>query len=321
LTEGAASGLTAKPYSSVPTSPVPRARVVVAFAAVYLIWGSTYLAIRFAIETLPPFLMAGSRFVVAGLLLYAYARSRGLPRPTLIQWRSAAIVGGLLLVGGNGGVVWAQQYVASGVAALLIATVPVWMVVLDWLRPAGVRPRPAVILGLVLGLAGIAVLIGPAELAGTGRIHVTGAAVLVIASLFWAAGSIYSRHLPLPRPMLAIAMEMLAGGVILLALSSLIGEPGQLQLGDVSLRSLAALLYLILFGSLVGFSAYIWLLGVVSAASVSTYAFVNPVVAVFLGWALAGEPLTLRVLLAAAVIISAVVVITTTRRPRQPPAM
>jgi drug/metabolite transporter (DMT)-like permease len=316
--------LTAGPYSRVPTtsaSGVHRSastgRIVAAFAAIYIVWGSTYLAIRFAIETLPPFLMAGTRFLVAGALLYAYARARGIARPSAVHWRSATIVGGFLLLGGNGGVVWAEQHVASGIAALLVATVPVWMVLFDWLRPGGARPGRGVLAGLVLGMAGIAILVGPAELAGSGRIHAGGAAVLVMASLFWAVGSIWSRHLPLPRPTLAIAMEMVAGGALLLAFATLVGEPWRLDPGAASLRSVLALLYLIVFGSLIGFTAYIWLLGVVSAARVSTYAFVNPVVAVFLGWALAAEPITVRVLLAAAVIIAAVMVITLARA-RQP---
>jgi drug/metabolite transporter (DMT)-like permease len=299
---------------------VPRARVIAAFIAIYLIWGSTYLAIRFAIETLPPFLMAAARFLAAGAILYTFARARGAPAPSRIHWRSATIVGGFLLLGGNGGVVWAEQVVPSGIVALLVALVPVWMVVLDWLRPGGTRPGAGVFAGLLMGMVGIGLLVGPAQLAGSARVHTVGAAVVVLASLLWAVGSIWSRHLPLPRPILAIAMEMLAGGALLLVLGTVLGEVGQLRLDQVSVRSAVALVYLIFFGSLIGFSAYIWLLGVVSAARVATYAYVNPVVAVFLGWALAGEPLSARVVLAAAVIIAAVMVITTARARTTAPA-
>lgn len=295
----------------------PRAAVLAAFAAVYLIWGSTYLAILFAIETLPPFLMAATRFLVAGALLYGWMRWRGAERPDARQWRAAVVVGGLLLFGGNGLVVWAEQWVPSGVAALLVATVPFWMVMLEWARPGGARPGAGVLLGLLLGFGGIALLIGPGEWAG-GGVHLPGALALLLASFSWATGSIYSRGAPLPAsPLLATSMQMLAGGGLLLAAGTLLGEWGRVELGAVSVRSAAALLYLIVFGSLVGFSAYVWLLRVSTPARVSTYAYVNPVVAVLLGWALAGEALTARVVVAVAVIVGAVAVITTRRaRPR-----
>lgn len=297
-----------------------RAALVAAFAAVYLIWGSTYLAIRFAIETLPPFLMAGTRFVIAGALLYAWMRMRGQPRPSAQHWRATAVVGGLLLLGGNGLVVWAEQWVASGVAALLVATVPFWMVLLDWLRPGGVRPSAGIFLGLLIGFGGIALLIGPGDWAG-GGVYGLGAAALVLASLSWAVGSIYSRGAALPQSApLATGMEMLAGGGLLLLVGTLLGEVGRVDPAGISLRSAAALLYLIVFGSLIGFSAYIWLLGVSTPARVSTYAYVNPVVAVFLGWLLANEPLTPRIGLAVAIIVGAVMVITTRRTPAPAPA-
>jgi drug/metabolite transporter (DMT)-like permease len=287
-----------------------RGRVLTAFAAIYLIWGSTYLAIRFAIETLPPFLMASTRFLVAGALLYGWMRLRGAPRPTAVHWRSTILVGGLLLLGGNGAVVWAQQVVPSGVAALLVAIVPVWMVLLEWARRGGHRPTGATVAGLVLGMAGLVLLVGPGQLAGAGRIHPVGAGVLVLGSLSWAAGSIYSRGARLPpSPFMAGGMEMLAGGALLGVAGLVTGE--RLTPLQASPASLLALLYLIVFGSLIGFTAYIWLLRVVPPARVATYAYVNPVVAVFLGWALASEPLTLRMLLAAAVIVAGVAIITT----------
>ncbi len=300
----------------------PRGRVLLAFAAIYIIWGSTYLAILYAIQTIPPFLMAGVRFVVAGGILYVWAWLRGAPRPEPAHWLSAAVIGGLLLLGGNGSVVWAQQRVASGLAALLVATVPMWMVLLDWLRPGGVRPGPRTAVGIVIGLLGLAVLVGPDQLMGSGRVDGQGALVLVLGSMCWAAGSLYARTAKLPAsPMQSIALEMLAGGALLLLAGVLAGEPARLDLGAVSLRSVLGLGYLIVFGSLIGFSAYIWLLSVSTPAKVSTYAYVNPVVAVLLGWAVAGEPLTPRMLAAAAIIIAAVAVITTRRAARGRPAM
>ncbi len=291
-----------------------RWRVAAAFAAIYLIWGSTYLAIRFAIETLPPFLMAGTRFLIAGAALYLWARGHGVPRPVGVHWKATAIVGGLLLLGGNGGVVWAEQRVASSLAALLVATVPLWMVLLDWIWHHNRRPNSGTAAGLALGFAGIVLLIGPGELAGGNGVDGVGASVLILSTLCWATGSIYSRRASLPpSPLLATAMEMLAGGTLLLIVGSASGEWMKVKLDAVSLRSALAFGYLIVFGSLVGFSAYVWLLRVSTPARVSTYAYVNPVVAVSLGWALAGEPITLRTLLAAAIIVTAVVAITTDR--------
>ena len=297
-----------------------RLTLVAAFAAVYLVWGSTYLAIRYAIETLPPFLMAGTRFLVAGSLLYGWSRLRGAARPARLQWQATAVVGALLLLGGNGGVVWAEQWVPSGVAAVLVATVPFWMVLLEW-RGGGERPGAGVVAGLLLGFAGLVLLVGPGEWAGGGGVHPGGAAALMLGTFAWAAGSIYARRAPLPNsPLLTTGMEMLAGGGLLLLAGLLTGEAARLELAAVSPRSALGLAYLITFGSLIGFTAYIWLLRHTTAAKASTYAYVNPVVAVLLGWALAGEPLSARVLLAVAIILGAVAVITTARarlaRPR-----
>ncbi|MEM4284081.1 MAG: drug/metabolite exporter YedA [Candidatus Caldarchaeum sp.] len=292
-----------------------RSALFSALGAVYLIWGSTYLAIKFAVETLPPFLMAGVRFVVAGALLYLWMRLRGESRPTPLQWANATVVGGCLILGGNGGVVWAAQYVPSGIIALIIATVPLWMVLLEWGR--GVRPSGGVILGLLLGLLGIVLLIRPGELQTHREIHVGGALVLLFAAFSWAVGSIYSRRATLPSSaLLATGMEMIMGGALQVLVGMLMGEWGRLELDSVSWRSALSFIYLIVFGSWVGFSAYIWLLRVTTAAIASTYAYVNPVVAVFLGWALAGEVFSERTLLAAVIIIVAVALITfySTRR-------
>jgi len=288
-------------------------KIILAFASVYLIWGSTYLAILFAVKTMPPFLMAGLRFLIAGAMMYAWVRWRGAARPTSwIHWRSAAIVGGLLLLGGNGAVVWAEQLVPSGLTALLIATVPLWMVLFNWLRPDGVRPNVWVVVGLGLGFVGLAILVGPGEFTGNGQINLVGAAALIFATISWAIGSIYSRHAPLPTsPFMGTAMEMLAGGALLTLAGTFTGEWTRVDLNQVSLNSWLSFIYLVLFGSLVGFTAYIWLLRVVTPARAATYAYVNPVVAVFLGWALAGEPITAQTLFAAPIILIAVAAITT----------
>lgn len=297
----------------------PMSRLIAGFAAIYIVWGSTYLAIRFAIDTLPPFLMAGVRFIIAGALLYAWTRRRSGRRPDRGEWKAAFVVGALLLLGGNGGVVWAEQSVPSGVAALIVAIVPCWMVLLDWARPGGPRPAAQVGVGLVLGLAGVALLVGPGSLAGGLGVDPAGSAVLVFASLSWAAGSIYARQTKAPvLPLQTTGMQMLAGGACLTLAGLVNGEAASVDLTAVSARSAAAFLYLIAFGSIVGYSAYVWLLRKSTPARVSTYAYVNPIVAVFLGWALADEPLTPRMLLAAAVIVAGIALITLTGRPRTP---
>jgi drug/metabolite transporter (DMT)-like permease len=299
----------------------PRAHVVSAFAAVYLIWGSTYLAIRYAVMTIPPFLMGGTRFLLAGLILYAWTRVRGTAAPTRAQWGAALVTGVLLLVGGNGAVIWSEQHVPSGLVALIVAIVPLWMVVLDWLRPGGTRPGPAVFVGLALGLAGLALLIGPDAFAnhGASKLDVRAAIVPVFGSMLWALGSIYSRYAPRPASaILATGMQMLGGGAAFLVVSAIAGEPGRFRLGAVTAPSLMGYLYLVTFGSLLGFTAYIYLLGATTPAKASTYAYVNPVVAVILGWAVASEPLTSRMLVAAVIILGAVALITLANAKRAP---
>jgi drug/metabolite transporter (DMT)-like permease len=290
-----------------------RGRVVAAFLAVYLVWGSTYLAIKFAVETLPPFLMAGVRFVTAGAILYFWSQRQRADRGTraAAEWGWAALVGALLVLGGNGAVVWAADRVPSGVIALLIAATPIWMVLLDWLRPGGRRPTRAVLAGLLLGSAGLALLVNARGAGTSGRIDPLGAAAVLFGSLSWAVGSLVSRSQRLPRsPILSTGMQMLTGGAFMAVAGLLLGETRGFALADVSARSALAWLYLMTVGSLVGYTAYIWLLGHVSAAKAATYAYVNPVVAVLLGWAFADEPVTAGVLLAAAVIVSAVALIT-----------
>ncbi len=291
-----------------------RWKVVVAFAAVYVVWGSTYLAIRFAIDTLPPFLMAGVRFLIAGAVLFGFARLRGAPWPSWAQWRSAALIGGMLLLGGNGGVVWAERTVPSGIAALLVASEPLWIVLLDWLPPRPARPTGRVLLGLGVGFAGVALLIAPWEAGGT-AVDPVGAIVIVLAALSWAAGSLYSRRAELPAsPLASTGTQMLTGGVLLTLTGLGAGEAASFDPAAVSLGSVAALAYLIVFGSLVAFTAYVWLMRHVAAPKVATYAYVNPVIAVLLGWLLAGEPIGARTLVAAAVIVGAVALLTVVRR-------
>ena len=294
--------------------PTTSAAIWSALIAIYIVWGSTYLAIRFAVETMPPFLTAGFRFLIAGGVLYIFRRLRGDKAPLRLEWRSAAIVGLFLLVGGNGGVMWAEQRVASGIAALLIASVPLWIALLDSLRPGGRRPDRWVIVGVLAGFAGILILIGPAQLIGIkGEVDLVGAMVLLLAALSWAAGSLYNRGAKLPdSPLLGTGMEMLVGSLGLFILGTVTGEWSQMELTSFSTRSLLGFAYLVVFGSWVGFASYVWLLRVAPTMLVSTYAYVNPLVAILLGSLLAGEALTPRVVLAVMFILGSVVLITLT---------
>lgn len=286
-----------------------------ALIAVYIVWGSTYLAIRFVVETMPPFLAAGFRFLIAGGVLYIFTRLRGDKAPLRLEWRSAAIVGFFLLVGGNGAVMWAEQRVASGIAALMIASVPLWIALLDAIRPGGHRPDRWVIVSVLAGFAGIIILIGPAQFIGSeDRVDLVGMAVLLFAAFSWAIGSLYNRGANLPAsPLLGTGMEMLAGGLGLLILGTVVGEWSQMEFTEFSTNSLLGFAYLVVFGSWVGFASYIWLLRVAPITLVSTYAYVNPLVAILLGSLLAGEALTTRVMLAALFILGSVVVITMNR--------
>ena len=284
-----------------------------ALLAVYLIWGSTYLAIRYAVETAPPFLMAGVRFIISGGFLYGLRRLLADPAPKSAEWRSAAIVGILLLLGGNGGVVWAEQFLPSGLAALLVATVPLWMVFLDALRPGGHRPSFMAATGIIIGFIGVVLLIRSMATSNT-AMNSFGVVALLFAALSWATGSLYGRtaHLPASQ-LLGTGMEMLAGGVALLLVSLAVGEWGRFDPGLVSQRSALAVAYLTVVGSS-AFVAYVWLLRVAPTPLVATYAYVNPLVAVLLGYFLAQEPLTLRILLAATLIIGSVAVVSMRRR-------
>jgi drug/metabolite transporter (DMT)-like permease len=288
--------------------------IALAFAAVYIIWGSTYLGIRLAIETLPGFLMAGTRFMTAGAILFAWAAFNGEKlRPALAQWRKAFVIGGLLLLCGNGGVTWAEKYIASSLAALLVATEPLWIVILNW-GLTHRRPNGKVLLGVLIGLVGVTLLVsdGLGQGAHGLRLSLIGAGVVVLAGFAWAAGSVYSSRHPIKAmTSMASGMQMLAGGSLLLLLALVAGDFQRLNLDNASWVSIGAFAYLMLFGSLVGFTAYSWLLNKVSTASAATYAYVNPVVAVLLGWLIANEPLTAKMMLAAAIIVGSVILITT----------
>ena len=294
-----------------------RARVAAAFAAVYVVWGSTYLAIRYAVTTMPPLLMAGSRFAISGAILFVWARARGAAKPTVAEWRTAAVTGLLLICIGNGSVAWAEQRVPSGLSALLVAVVPLWMVLLDWIRPGGSRPRLPVVAGVILGLIGLAVLVGRDAVTGHGGVDALGAGVLVTASMSWAIGSVYNRHGARPdSAAMSTALQMLGGSVALLALGAALGEAHGLDISSISRASWIGWVYLITFGALVGFTAYVYLLRNVSPAKAATYAYVNPIVAVILGWAVAGERVTSRTVVAAAIILGGVALITIARGRR-----
>ncbi len=286
-----------------------------AFAAVYLIWGSTYLAIRYAIQTLPPLWMATARFLAGGLILYGLSRLRGEPRPTAGGWKHAAVLGFMLILCGNGAVVVAEQWVPSGLTAVIVSTVSVWVAIFSWLRPGGRRPTVQVAVGIVVGLAGVVMLIGVGTIRGAGRVDPAGAIILLVSTMSWAAGSLYSQRVQVAAsPLQASGMQMISGGVFLALAGGLAGEASQLNLAGISTVSILALAYLTIFGSVIAFTAYNWLLKATTPARASTYAYVNPAVAVLLGWAIAGEPITPRIIMSMVVIVAAVTIITMARR-------
>jgi len=306
-----------------PSSPTPsRGALILAFAAIYLIWGSTYLGIRVAVETMPPFLMASGRFLIAGGILAAWiAFTKGF-RPTARQWFDNAIIGAFLLLGGNGLVSWSEQRVPSGIATLIISVGPVFVVLLDWLVLAlgkdtarGTRPTLATFSGLALGFAGLAVLVGPDVMnEGVGHLHGPSVLGLVAACFFWSVGSLYTRYARNPaEPFTAAAMQQLTAFVWLLLVSVLCGEPWDFDPAAVSRNSFIAWVYLIIAGSLIGFTTFVWLMKHSTPAKVSTYAYVNPIVAVFLGWWILKEPVSPRIFLGAAIIIAGVVIITVSK--------
>lgn len=302
------------------TSPT-RLSLVLAFAAVYIIWGSTYLGIRFAIDSIPPLLMAGTRYALAGVLLYGFMRLRGAPRPSAQGWLTACIIGVCLLGFGNGGVTLGEQYIPTGMASLLVATVPMFLAVLGWMSGVSQRPTALVALGLVFGLGGVYLLAshpGASHVALPGRQGI-GITLVLTAALVWAIGSLYSKKKQAAAsPFVAGGMQMICGGLVMLVVGLLRGEANGFELAQVTTKSWWAYAYLVSFGSIVGFTAYIWLLRVVEPALAGTYAFVNPVVAVLLGWAFAGEALNVSMLGGAALIVIAVMLVVLGGRKPQP---
>ena len=292
-------------------------KIILAFAAIYIIWGTTYIAIRIAVETMPAFLMAGIRFLTAGTITFAVLRAREVPLPTRGQWRSAVIIAAFLLVGGNGLVTWAEKQVSSSIAALVVATMPLWMTLFEWLLFRGTKPGRQTAAGLLLGFVGIGLLVGPGQIRGTADFDLLSLLLLMAAPILWSLGSLYSRRVRLPENVfMTTAMEMLAGGGLLLLAGLITGEAGQLQVAAITSQSLWALLYLILFGSIVAYTAYVWLLKTVQPARVATYTYINPIVAVALGWLILSEPITPLMLAAMGIIVLAVILITT-QRPKK----
>ncbi|MEJ2048235.1 MAG: EamA family transporter [Calditrichota bacterium] len=287
-------------------------KILVSFAIIYFFWGATYLAIRFAIQTIPPFLMAGIRFTLAGSILYLWRSRTDRVNPRTPEIRKSILVGLLLIVGGNGVLVWCEQYLPSGLAALILAIIPIWMVLLDSIFVVKKRPASLTITGILLGVGGVALLSGVdrtvlLSTAGHQASVFFYPFILVLAGLSWAAGSLYSRTIISSASLLKLTgIQMLGGGLFMILLGSALGEWSQVHPENLSLRSVFSLIYLILFGSLLSYSAYNWVLRKSSPAKVGTYAFFNPLVAVFLGWLLAGETVTTKMLAGAACILSAV---------------
>jgi drug/metabolite transporter (DMT)-like permease len=303
-----------------------RSLVIIAFAALYLIWGSTYLGIRFSIQTIPPFLMAGTRFVLAGMIMYAIAWSQGIVEANWRNWRTSLIIGACLLLGGNGGVTISEKYIDSGLAALIVAIVPIYIVLLGWLTGMAPRPTPIMWMGLAGGFIGVGILFGPGlhVQSTAGRNPAIGISILLVTSFIWSAGSLYSRVAKhAASPFLTAAQQMICGGILLLIAGVITGELPRFHPGSVSMLSAGSFIYLVLIGAVIGYTAYIWLLRHCDPAKVATYAYVNPIVAVLLGTSFAGETVTVRTFIAAALIIGSVALIITAQqlRARVAPAL
>jgi drug/metabolite transporter (DMT)-like permease len=296
-----------------------RTLVIIAFAALYVVWGSTYLGIRFAIETIPPFLMAGARFVLAGVIMYAIAWSQGIGKSSWANWRTSLIIGACLLLAGNGGVTISEKYIDSGLAALIVAIVPIYIVLLGWITGIAPRPTPMMWMGLAGGFFGVGILFGPGLHlhSSGGRNPTIGISILLFTSFIWSAGSLYSRAAKhAPSPFLTAAQQMICGGILLLLSGVITGELPRFHLSSISMLSLGSFVYLVIIGAVVGYTAYIWLLRHCEPAKVATYAYVNPIVAVLLGTLFAGETVTMRTLIAAALIIGSVALVITAQQLR-----
>jgi len=295
-----------------------KGKIWIALLAVYIVWGSTYLAIRFAVETIPPFLMAGTRFLVAGLILYVWRRLAGDANPTPRQWRSAVIVGLLLLVGSNGILGWAEQHVPSSIAALILASIPLWIMLIDIFRPNSLKPDWKIMLGLLIGFGGLILLvISSMSVSTSAKINPLEVGALILAAISWSIGSVHSRDADISdSPMMSTGVQMLGGAAGLFLLGTFTGEWQALNFAAITSRSLLGLVYLITFGSLVGFVSYTWLLQNAPISLVSTYAYVNPVVAIFLGAWLGNELINGRIIIASLIIIGAVVVVNMSKQTK-----
>jgi len=286
-----------------------RLNIVLGFAAIYIIWGSTYLALRWGVDTIPPFILAGVRFLIGGGLLYWWAIARGAEKPQKKHWLTTGVIGLLMTVGGIGLVTWAEKTVPSGITALMIAMVPMWIVLIDWLRPNGTRPAAIAIFGVLLGFGGVAFLINPTNIGRLSEIDAFGAFLIAVACFSWALGSVYSRYAAQPKSQsLSAGMQMITGGVVMVLLALIKGEYAEIDLAAVSAKSVWSLIYLITLGSFV-YAVYIWLMKASTPARVSTYAFVNPIIALFLGSMLAGEEISNWALGCSVVIVLAVTLI------------
>lgn len=292
------------------TTPQPKLfHVILGFAAVYIIWGSTYLGIAFAIDSIPPFLMTSVRFLCTGLILFFIAKIKKAPMPTRKEIINTCISGVLLLVGGNMSVVWAEQYIPSSIAAIVIASLPIWLVIMDRQQWKKITTDPLLVIGLMIGFAGVAYLIGfdgGIQADGSGMLFI-GFLVLISAPIFWSGGTIFMRKYSHPENSYSkITIQMIISGLVALIVSFSVGEVGTFQIKEVTSTSWLALGYLIIFGTVIAFSAYIWLVQVRPATQVGTYAYVNPIVATFLGWLLRDEPITGQTIIALFIILSGV---------------
>ncbi|MCC7118735.1 MAG: EamA family transporter [Anaerolineales bacterium] len=295
-----------------------KTKIWLALITLYIVWGSTYIGIKIAVETIPPFFHAAVRFLISGALLVLWQKTAGNAMPTKAQWRSAAVIGSFLLLGGNGLVAWAEQTIPSGIAALIIAATPMFMVLLETFRKGGAKPTWQVLVGLLIGFVGIFVLVGTGEFSGGGsKLNPLGIVALLSAAALWASGSIYSKTADLPNSaLMTTGAEMLMGSLSLFVVSFFTRELQGWSYTEVSTRSLYGLIYLILIGSIIGFGSYTWLLKNAPISLVSTYAYVNPIVAVLLGFWLLNEPIEPRTWVGAAIIVGAVIFINSRSRPK-----
>lgn len=288
----------------------PLSLVLMAFATVYVVWGSTYFGIRYAVESIPPFLMGGSRFLFAGLALFLWTQRKKLVWPAGRQWRDATIAGTLMILGGNGGVTWAEKTIPSSVAALIVAIVPLWMVLLEWAEPTGRRPSMRVFGGLAIGFVGVAMLVARGQGYDGSSLNLWGVGAIIVSTITWSLGSLYNRRAVKPDSLFtSSAMQMMTGGFVMMLFGFGVGEGRELSFANVTSVSIWAWIYLTLIGSLAAFTAYVWLLQVSTPSKVSTTAFVNPLIAVVLGCTLGAEPFTSKTLFSAALILAAVVLI------------